>query len=82
MIEKKTAGVFSSAPDDLARAIALGIAKVNVASGLNRALREALVKRWAAGEKLWVPSALHEAMAAFAATVEKWIHLTAAVGRA
>ncbi len=75
-------GGSGTPPDDLRRAIALGIAKVNVASELNRALREALVKRWAAGEKLWVPSALHEAMAAFAATTEKWIHLTAAAGKA
>lgn len=75
-------GGSGTPPEDLARAISLGIAKVNVASELNRALREVLMKRWAAGEKLWVPWALHEAMAAFAATAEKWFHLTAAAGKA
>ncbi len=75
-------GGSGTPPDDLARAISLGVAKVNVASELNRALREVLVKRWSAGEKLWVPWALHEAMDAFAATAEKWLHLTAAAGKA
>jgi len=75
-------GGSGTPPDDLARAISLGIAKVNVASELNRALREVLVKRWSAGEKLWVPWALHEAMDAFAAIAEKWLRLTGAVGKA
>jgi len=75
-------GGSGTPPDQLARAISLGIAKVNVASELNKVLRDTLVKRWTAGEKLWVPSALHEGMAAFAAAVEKWLHLTAAAGKA
>ena len=75
-------GGSGTPPDQLARAISLGIAKVNVASELNKALRETLVERWSAGEKLWVPSALHEGMDAFAAAVEKWIHLTGAEGKA
>ena len=75
-------GGSGTPPDQLARAISLGIAKVNVASELNKALRETLVERWSAGEKLWVPSALHEGMDAFAAAVEKWIHLTSAEGKA
>lgn len=75
-------GGSGTPPEDLARAISLGIAKVNVASELNRALRETLMKRWAAGERLWLPSALHEAMAAFAAIAEKWFHLAAAAGNA
>jgi len=75
-------GGSGTPPDDLRRAIELGIAKVNVASELNKVLREVLVKRWTAGERLWVPSALHEAMAAFGAAVEKWIGLTAAAGKA
>jgi len=75
-------GGSGTPPDDLRRAIALGIAKVNIASELNRAFREVLVKRWNAGEKLWVPRALHQAMEAFAAIAEKWIHLTGAAGKA
>jgi len=74
-------GGSGTPPDDLRRAIALGVAKVNVASELNRALREALHTRWNAGERLWVPSALVEGMAAFAAIAEKWIGLTGAAGQ-
>jgi len=75
-------GGSGTPPDQLARAIALGVAKVNVASELNRALRETMHRRWNAGERLWVPSALVEGMAAFAAIVEKWISLTGAAGKA
>jgi len=75
-------GGTGTPPEALARAIALGVAKVNVASELNRALREALMGRWAAGQKLWVPSALHEGMEAFAAVAEKWLRLTGACGKA
>jgi len=75
-------GGSGTPPDDLRRAIGLGIAKVNVASELNRALREAVHARWNAGEKLWVPSALSEGMAAFGAIAEKWFRLTGAAGKA
>ncbi len=75
-------GGSGTPPDQLARAISLGVAKVNVASELNRALREALHRRWNAGERLWVPSALAEGMAAFAAIAERWIALTGAAGKA
>jgi len=68
--------------DDLRKAISLGIAKVNVASELSRVVREALLARWNAGERLWVPYALVEAMDAYAAAVERWIRLTGAFGRA
>jgi len=75
-------GGSGTPPDSLRRAIALGIAKVNVASELNRAMRETIHRRWDAGERLWVPSALAEGVAAFAAAVEKWLALTGAAGRA
>ncbi len=68
--------------EDVQRAISLGIAKVNVASELNRALREAMQGRWNASEKLWVPSALIEGMGVLAAIVEKWFRITLAAGKA
>ena len=75
-------GGSGTPPDDLKRAISLGIAKVNVASELNKAVRETLMKRWTAGERLWLPSAMVEAMQVLAAAVEKWIRLTGAAGKA
>ena len=75
-------GGSGTPPEDLAKAISLGIAKVNVASELNRAVRETLLRRWTAGEKLWVPWALAEAMTVLAPLVEKWFHLTGATGKA
>lgn len=75
-------GGSGTPPEDLRRAVSLGIAKVNVASELNKAIRECLMKRWTAGERLWVPWAMVEAMEVFAAAVEKWIRLAGAEGKA
>jgi len=67
---------------DLRRAIALGIAKVNVATELIAAVRGSLLSQWQGGRNLWVPVAEAEAMAAIAPVVEKWICCTGAAGRA
>jgi len=66
---------------DLRRAIALGIAKVNVASELVKAMRESLMAQWNAGENLWIPIAQAKAMEPFTAVVRRWFGLTDAVGK-
>jgi ketose-bisphosphate aldolase len=73
-------GGSGTPPDDLRRAITRGIAKVNVASELMRAVRQTL--REPAIEGLWLPAALGRAMAAVAAVVEKWIDACGAAGKA
>lgn len=73
----------SGTPDeDLRRAIALGIAKVNVATDLVRAVRGSLLAQWQAGENLWIPQAHEVAMQAMAVEVDRWIKRTGAAGRA
>lgn len=67
---------------DLKRAIALGMAKINVATELTAALREGLSAELGAVRKRWLPQALAEATKQLAPVVEKWIRLTGAAGRA
>jgi ketose-bisphosphate aldolase len=66
---------------DLRRAIALGIAKVNVASELCKAYRDSLTAAWRQTGG-WVPEMLAGAMTAVAQVVEKWVNMTGAAGRA
>jgi len=68
--------------EDLRRAIALGITKVNVASELVNALRQSLLNQWEAEQNLWVPLAEAASIQAMVPVVEKWLHLTGAAGRA
>ncbi len=68
--------------EDLRRAISLGIAKVNVASELVNAVRQSLLDQWGARQNMWAPLAQAAAIKAMAQVVEKWLHLTGAVGRA
>lgn len=67
---------------DLQKAIRLGVAKVNVASELVRAVRESLREQWNSGKNLWVPGNTAEAVHAMEAVVEKWIRWTGAEGKA
>jgi tagatose 1,6-diphosphate aldolase GatY/KbaY len=67
---------------DLQRAIALGMAKINVATELTLALREGLAAEMAAPRKRWFPLALADATRRQGPVVEKWIRLTGAAGRA
>ena len=75
-------GGSGTPPEDLKKAIALGIAKVNVASELALAVRQSLQEQWASGEKAWMPVELARATAAMATVVEKWIHMCGADGKA
>ena len=73
----------SGTPDeDIRTAISLGIAKINVASELVRAVRESLMNQWREGVNLWTPAAEAEAMSAMETVVESWIVKTGAAGRA
>ena len=67
---------------DLQRAIALGMAKVNVATELTLALREGLMAELGGATQRWLPMSLGEAGRRVAPVVEKWIRLTGAAGRA
>jgi len=75
-------GGSGTPPEDLKKAIALGIAKVNVASELALAVRQSLQEQWASGEKAWMPVELARATAAMATVVEKWIQMCGADGKA
>lgn len=75
-------GGSGTPPADIRRAISLGIAKVNVASELVRAVRQALLEQWQAGDALWVPAAYPLALEALSRVVEKWIRITGAAGKA
>ncbi|MFC1452589.1 ketose-bisphosphate aldolase [Verrucomicrobiota bacterium] len=68
--------------EDLRKSISLGIAKVNVASELTRAIRETLLEQWNDGRALWAPHAIALATAGIAPIVEKWIRRTDAYGKA
>jgi len=75
-------GGSGTPPEDLKRAVALGIAKVNVASELCRAVRRSLEGEWASGVPGWLPHQLARAIAAMGPVVEKWLHACGAAGRA
>jgi tagatose 1,6-diphosphate aldolase GatY/KbaY len=66
---------------DLRRAIALGIAKVNVATELVTAQRQSLVAEWQAGARHWFPVAQGAAVKAMLPVIEKWFRWTGAAGR-
>jgi len=73
----------SGTPDaDLQRAIALGIAKVNVASELVKAQHSSLLDQWGENQNLWLPVAQAAAIKAMLPVLEKWLRVTGAAGRA
>jgi ketose-bisphosphate aldolase len=67
---------------DIQRSIAHGLAKVNVASELVHGLRGSLSSQWAGGRNLWTPLAMAEAVHGLEASIERWIRITGAEGRA
>ncbi len=75
-------GGSGTPPDDLKRAISLGIAKINVATELINAQRNSLVNQWGAKKNMWMPMAQAEAIDAMIPVLEKWLNLTGAAGRA
>ena len=67
---------------DIRKSIALGIAKVNVASELVHGLRSSLSAQWGSGRNIWGPVAQAEAVASLQPIIEKWIRITGAEGKA
>jgi ketose-bisphosphate aldolase len=67
---------------DLARAISMGIAKVNVASESVHTVRECLMEQWSSGENKWIPLAVEKASRRMAEVVRKWLRKTGAAGQA
>jgi tagatose 1,6-diphosphate aldolase GatY/KbaY len=73
----------SGTPDDaLKKAIALGMAKVNVASELIHGYRESLQAQWAEQRNLWTPEAAAVAARATIPIAERWIRRVGAEGKA
>lgn len=68
--------------EDLRKTISLGVAKVNIASELIRAVRQSLMDQWNAGQNQWTPGAMAVATETMAPIVEKWIKRTGAAGKA
>jgi tagatose 1,6-diphosphate aldolase GatY/KbaY len=75
-------GGSGTQPEYLRRAISLGMAKINVASELCQAYREAYARANAPGKTTWLPLALAEIKPAVAQVVEKWIRLCGADAKA
>ncbi len=67
---------------DIRRAVELGIAKVNVASELVHGFRSTFNAQWEGGAQPWMTAALGVAVAGLEKTVEKWIKITGAEGKA
>ncbi|HOW63817.1 MAG TPA: class II fructose-bisphosphate aldolase [Candidatus Paceibacterota bacterium] len=75
-------GGSGTQPEYLRRAIALGMAKINVASELCQAFREGYARAHSEGKSAWLPTALGAIQPAIASVVEKWIGLCGCQGRA
>ena len=75
-------GGSGTSDEDIKKAISLGIAKVNVASELVRAIRESLRTQWNAGQNMWVPATLVEARKDMEQVIAKWIIRVGAAGKA
>jgi ketose-bisphosphate aldolase len=73
----------SGTPDDvLQRSIGLGIAKVNVASDLVRALQSSLLEKWARQPKSWPTTDLADAYRAMEPAIVSWIERLGSAGKA
>ena len=76
-------GGSGTPPEDVQRAIGLGIAKVNVASELGRAFATDLEHRLSdPSDTLWVPLQMAEALHAIGEVVVRWLRATGASGQA
>jgi len=73
-------GGSGTPPEDVQRAIQLGICKINVASDLCTAIRSSLQSQWTAPS--WLPSTMGVAMAATAPVLERWITAVGSAGKA
>lgn len=67
---------------DIRRAVELGISKVNVASELVHGFRSSFNAQFEGGAHPWMTAALGVATASLEKTLEKWIRITGAEGKA
>jgi len=63
-------------------AVALGMAKINIASELCKAFRDTYAEQHSGGKTGWLPTMLGAAKPAMAKVVERWINLSGAAGKA
>ena len=75
-------GGSGTQPEYLRRAVALGMAKINVASELCKAFRDTYAAEHANGKTGWLPTVLGAARKPMAEVMEKWFKLTGAAGKA
>ncbi len=75
-------GGSGTQPEYLRKAVALGMAKVNVASELCKAFRDTYAEQHAGGKSGWLPTVLGATKPAIATVVARWITLTGAAGKA
>jgi tagatose 1,6-diphosphate aldolase GatY/KbaY len=71
-------GGSGTPPDDIRRAISLGIAKINVATEFTTAIKNAYLAVWQGD--VWVPSTVPAAMESGEKVLEKWIRLSGCAG--
>jgi ketose-bisphosphate aldolase len=75
-------GGSGTQPEYIRKAVALGMAKINVASELCKAFRDTYAEQHAGGKTGWLPTLLGAARPAMAKVVERWLNLSGAAGKA
>ena len=75
-------GGSGTQPEYIRRAVALGMAKINIASELCKAFRDTYAEQHSGGKTGWLPTMLGAAKPAMAKVVERWINLSGAAGKA
>lgn len=75
-------GGSGTQPEYIQKAVALGMAKINVASELCKAFRDAYAEQHTPPKTPWLPTALGATKPAIAKVVERWITLSGAAGKA
>jgi tagatose 1,6-diphosphate aldolase GatY/KbaY len=75
-------GGSGTQPEYIRKAVALGMAKINIASELCKAFRDTYAEQHSNGKTGWLPTMLGAARPAMAKVVERWINLSGAAGKA
>jgi tagatose 1,6-diphosphate aldolase GatY/KbaY len=75
-------GGSGTQPEYIRKAVAMGMAKINVASELCKAFRDTYAAEHAPGKPGWLPTNLGATKAAMAKVVERWLTLSGAAGKA
>ncbi len=75
-------GGSGTQPEYIRKAVSLGMAKINVASELCQAFRDAYATELAGGKKGWLPTSLGAIKPAIAKVLERWFKLSGAAGKA